>query len=61
LGPRLAEADARRAIELAPDLAEGHLALGYHFRSLLDFQQAPHKGTVVRLFYFSRLISFTNL
>jgi TolB-like protein/tetratricopeptide (TPR) repeat protein len=36
---RLAEADARRAIELAPELADGHLALGYHFRLLLDFHQ----------------------
>jgi TolB-like protein/tetratricopeptide (TPR) repeat protein len=45
---RLAEADARRAIELAPDLAEGHLALGYHFRSLLDFQHASAEFSQAR-------------
>jgi TolB-like protein/Flp pilus assembly protein TadD len=34
-------ADARKAIVLTPDLAEGHLALAYHFESgALDFAQA---------------------
>jgi len=36
-----AHADARKAIELAPDLPEGHVALGYVFESgSLDFAQA---------------------
>ena len=35
-----AQADARKAIELAPDLAEGHLALGRLFEIRLDFAQA---------------------
>jgi len=35
-----AQADARAAIELAPELAEGHLALGYFFVGTLDFTQA---------------------
>jgi len=36
-----AQVDARHAIALAPDLAEGHLALGIFFESgLLDFTQA---------------------
>jgi TolB-like protein len=33
-------ADARRALALAPDLAEGHLALAYFFESTLDFAHA---------------------
>jgi tetratricopeptide (TPR) repeat protein len=38
---RQAEADARRAIELSPDLAEGHLALGTFFAiSWLDYVRA---------------------
>jgi TolB-like protein/lipoprotein NlpI len=32
-----AHADALRAIELSPDLAEGHLALAYNFLTALDF------------------------
>jgi tetratricopeptide (TPR) repeat protein len=36
-----AHADAREAIRLAPELAEGHLALGYFFEEgTLDFTQA---------------------
>jgi len=36
-----AHADAREAISLAPELAEGHLALGYFFEEgTLDFTQA---------------------
>jgi len=35
-----ARADAQQAIALAPDLAEGHVALGYLFQRLLDFTQA---------------------
>jgi TolB-like protein/DNA-binding winged helix-turn-helix (wHTH) protein len=35
-----AEADARKAIALAPELAEGHLALANVFAFLLDFQPA---------------------
>jgi len=35
-----ARADAQQAIALAPDLAEGHIALGYLFQRLLDFTQA---------------------
>ena len=36
-----AQADAREAIRLAPELAEGHLALGYFFEDgALDFTQA---------------------
>jgi TolB-like protein/cytochrome c-type biogenesis protein CcmH/NrfG len=33
-------ADARQAITLAPDLADGHLALASFFESSLDFEQA---------------------
>ena len=33
-------ADARRAITLAPELAEGHLALSHVFDAALDFAQA---------------------
>jgi TolB-like protein/Flp pilus assembly protein TadD len=36
-----AQADARKAIRLAPELAEGHVALGYFFEEgALDFTQA---------------------
>ena len=35
-----AQHDARRAVELAPDLAEGHLALGTFFISSLDIEHA---------------------
>ena len=36
-----AQADARKAIALAPDLAEGHLALGFYFENgALDFTRA---------------------
>lgn len=36
-----AQADARKALELAPDLAEGHLALAFYFtRGSLDFAHA---------------------
>ena len=35
-----AQADARRALELAPDLAEAHLALGTAAIGALDFRQA---------------------
>ena len=38
-----ARADAQRAIALAPDLAEGHVALGYLFQRLLDFTQASEE------------------
>jgi len=38
-----AQADARRAIELAPDLAEGHLALARFFDSSLDFARASEE------------------
>jgi TolB-like protein len=52
------EADAREAIRLAPDLAEGYAALGRFFRAALDFTQAhesferaralaPGNGTVL--------------
>jgi len=39
-GIKEAEADARRAIALAPDLAEAHLALAFVLSSNLDFAQA---------------------
>jgi Tfp pilus assembly protein PilF len=35
-----AQQSARRAIALAPDLAEGHLALAFYFASVLDFAHA---------------------
>jgi Tfp pilus assembly protein PilF len=35
-----AQADARQALALAPDLAEAHLALAIVFDSTLDFTQA---------------------
>jgi tetratricopeptide (TPR) repeat protein len=35
-----AQADARKAIALAPDLSEGHLALAVAYRSGLDFKSA---------------------
>jgi TolB-like protein/Flp pilus assembly protein TadD len=36
-----AEADAQKAVTLAPDLAEGHMALAYHFEiGTLDFTRA---------------------
>jgi TolB-like protein/DNA-binding winged helix-turn-helix (wHTH) protein/Tfp pilus assembly protein PilF len=38
-----AEADARKAIALAPDLAEGHLAFANVLASLLDFRQASEE------------------
>jgi TolB-like protein/DNA-binding winged helix-turn-helix (wHTH) protein/Tfp pilus assembly protein PilF len=56
-----AQADAREAIRLAPELAEGHLALGYFFENgALDFAQAreafeqalalaPGNATLLRL------------
>jgi tetratricopeptide (TPR) repeat protein len=39
----LAEADALRAIALAPTLAEGHLALAYVFQEKLDFIHASEE------------------
>jgi tetratricopeptide (TPR) repeat protein len=36
-------ADARAAISLAPDLAEGHLALAYLLRNSLQFRQASQE------------------
>jgi TolB-like protein len=38
-----AQADARRAIALAPDLAEGHLALAYAFEESLEFTEASRE------------------
>ncbi len=38
-----AHADARKAIALAPDLAEGHLALAGYFEGFLDFIQATEE------------------
>ena len=38
-----ARADAQQAIALAPDLAEGHVALGYLFQRLLNFTQASEE------------------
>jgi len=38
-----ARADAQQAIALAPDLAEGHVALGYLFQRSLDFTQASQE------------------
>jgi serine/threonine-protein kinase len=38
-----AQADARKAIALAPDLAEGHLALAVFFATSLDFRRASEE------------------
>jgi TolB-like protein/tetratricopeptide (TPR) repeat protein len=39
-----AQSDARKAIELTPDLAEGHLALAYYFqKGSLDFARASEE------------------
>ena len=38
-----AEADARHAIALAPELAQAHLALGYVFEGRLDFERASQE------------------
>jgi TolB-like protein/Tfp pilus assembly protein PilF len=38
-----AEADARHAIALAPELAQAHLALGYVFEGRLDFERATQE------------------
>ena len=38
-----AQSDARQAIALTPDLAEGRLALAVYFRSLLDFARASQE------------------
>jgi len=35
-----AQADARKAIALAPDLADGHVALAYYFAETLDYTRA---------------------
>jgi TolB-like protein/Flp pilus assembly protein TadD len=37
------EADARKAVELAPELAEGHMALAEVFRSSLEFTDAARE------------------
>jgi tetratricopeptide (TPR) repeat protein len=38
-----AEVDARKAVALAPDLAEGHLALASLFEESLEFMRASHE------------------
>jgi len=38
-----AEVDAHKAIALAPDLSEGHLALASVYKSLLDFKRADEE------------------
>jgi TolB-like protein/DNA-binding winged helix-turn-helix (wHTH) protein len=38
-----AQADAHKAISLAPDLADGHLALGFVFESIVDYPRASEE------------------
>src|SRR5207248_3591028 len=38
-----AEVDARKSVALAPDLAEGHLALASLFEGSLEFMRASHE------------------
>ncbi|HYL02714.1 MAG TPA: TIR domain-containing protein [Steroidobacteraceae bacterium] len=62
-----AQADAHKAIELAPELAEGHLALAQFFEASLGFAQANEEyeraaalapGNAQVLRYYSRFVAY---